>query len=80
MDVPQALQCLLEVYLLFRVEYPKQMKHTLSFIEYYLFKLRNGKKRVSISVLKMYNKFSQWMMVFMEKVIFSKVFAKIKNL
>ena len=30
----------------------EQMKHTLSFVEHYLFKLRNGKKRVSIPILK----------------------------
>ena len=30
----------------------EQMKHTLSFVEHYFFKLRNGKKSVSILVLK----------------------------
>ena len=39
----------------------EQMKHTLSFVEHYLFKLRNGKKRVSIPLLKMYISFhSEW--------------------
>ncbi|KAJ8009434.1 hypothetical protein DPEC_G00088830 [Dallia pectoralis] len=54
MDVPQALQCLLEVYYLFCVEFPKKMKHTLSFIEHV-------KNRLSI-VLKMYNQLSERIM------------------
>ena len=58
LDVQQALQCLLEVYFLFGVEYPKQMKHTLSFIEHYLFKIRNDNKRLSIPALKIYNQLS----------------------
>ncbi|XP_072557754.1 sterile alpha motif domain-containing protein 3-like isoform X2 [Paramormyrops kingsleyae] len=55
MDIPHALQCLLEVYFIFGVQYPKQIKHTLSFAERYLFQMANGQKPVSIPVLKLYN-------------------------
>lgn len=53
MDIPHALQCLLEIYFIFGVEYPKQIRHTLSFVEHYFFKIQNTP--VSIPVLKLYN-------------------------
>ena len=57
MDVAHAIQCLLEMYFVIGVEYPRQIKHTLSFSEHYLFKIQS-KKKVSIPVLKLYNQIS----------------------
>ena len=41
MDVAHAIQCLLEMYFVIGVEYPRQIKHTLSFSEHYLFKIQS---------------------------------------
>ncbi|XP_026114886.1 sterile alpha motif domain-containing protein 3-like isoform X2 [Carassius auratus] len=55
-DMTQAVECLFAVYFLFNVQYPVDIKHTMTFIQKYMLKLRQEHgKRTPIPVLKMYS-------------------------
>ncbi|XP_051952975.1 uncharacterized protein LOC127622885 [Xyrauchen texanus] len=55
-DMTQAVECLFAVYFLFNVQYPVHIKHTMTFIQKYMLKLRQEHvKRTPIPVLKMYS-------------------------
>ena len=53
LDVTDAISCVLAIYYVFGVEYPKGLKNTLLFLEKYMFGL--GSVKTPVPVLRMHS-------------------------
>ena len=54
MEITDVLACVFSIYFIYGIEYPKELKNTLMFMENYLFNVKQPGK-IPIRVLKMHN-------------------------